>query len=229
MKKRNLILLSVICVLTLVFLCGLLVAAFKIQEKRDRMVSQSNQEAVVTPEAQSEGDSTGSEENDENGGASDISPSAGASAEGGASSSDNAAEDTAVTPEGNAQAQDKSPEDTDNAGYPIVLGFAGDVNFNESSKPAAKYDSENKGILGGLSSELVDEMKAANIMMVNNEFAYSTRGSALPDKSYTFRANPKRVDILHEMGVDIVSLANNHALDYGQDALADTFSTLEKS
>ena len=65
--------------------------------------------------------------------------------------------------------------------------------------------------------------------MLNNEFAYSTRGSRIQEKSYTFRANPKRVDILKEMGVDIVSLANNHALDYGVDALLDTFTTLEEA
>ena len=29
------------------------------------------------------------------------------------------------------------------------------------------------------------------------------------------------------MGVDIVSLANNHTLDYGRDALSDTFTTLD--
>jgi poly-gamma-glutamate synthesis protein (capsule biosynthesis protein) len=64
-------------------------------------------------------------------------------------------------------------------------------------------------------------------MMLNNEFAYSTRGTETPDKSYTFRAHPDRVGILKEMGVDIVSLANNHALDFGPDALVDTFDTLD--
>ena len=49
-------------------------------------------------------------------------------------------------------------------------------------------------------------MNNADIFMLNNEFAYSTRGSRIQEKSYTFRANPKRVDILKEMGVDIVSL-----------------------
>jgi len=65
--------------------------------------------------------------------------------------------------------------------------------------------------------------------MLNNEFAYSTRGTEETDKSYTFRAAPGRVGILNEMGVDIVSLANNHALDFGPDALLDTFSTLDNA
>jgi poly-gamma-glutamate synthesis protein (capsule biosynthesis protein) len=44
---------------------------------------------------------------------------------------------------------------------------------------------------------------------------------------YTFRANPSRVSVLQEMGVDIVTLANNHVYDYGKQALLDTFTTLK--
>ena len=110
---------------------------------------------------------------------------------------------------------------------PIVLAFAGDINLNEDSRPIKRYDKENKGILGCLSPELVEEMNQADIMMLNNEYAYSNRGKRIEEKSYTFRAKPERVNILHEMGVDIVSLANNHTLDYGMDALLDTFTTLE--
>lgn len=116
-----------------------------------------------------------------------------------------------------------------NSGQTIVLDFAGDINFNEGSYPTARYDSKKKGILGGLSSDLVKEMKSADIMMLNNEFAYSTRGKKAANKSYTFRAKPSRVNLLKEMGVDIVSLANNHALDYGRYALADTFKTLDQA
>lgn len=112
---------------------------------------------------------------------------------------------------------------------PIVLAFAGDVNLDENSRPVARYDKENKGILGGISKELVEEMNNADIFMLNNEFAYSTRGTKIKEKSYTFRAHPKRVEILKEMGVDIVSLANNHALDFGIEALLDTFTTLEEA
>lgn len=112
---------------------------------------------------------------------------------------------------------------------PVVLAFAGDINLDEDSRPVARYDSQGQGILGCISPELIEEMTAADIMMLNNEFAYSLRGTEEQDKSYTFRAAPKRVDILKEMGVDIVSLANNHALDFGREALMDTFSTLEEA
>lgn len=112
---------------------------------------------------------------------------------------------------------------------PIVLSFAGDVNLDESNPPAKKYDLAGKGIQGLFSEELIDHMKSADIFMLNNEFSYSLRGTKTPDKSYTFRADPSRVGILKDMGVDLVSLANNHALDYGQDALLDTFDTLDNA
>lgn len=49
----------------------------------------------------------------------------------------------------------------------------------------------------------------------------------MEDKQYTFRADPSYVKALTELGVDIVSLANNHILDYGKEALSDTFATLD--
>ena len=111
----------------------------------------------------------------------------------------------------------------------VVLGFAGDVNLDEASDPVKKYTQEAKGILGLFSQILVDEMNQADLMMVNNEFTYSTRGTKANNKSFTFRANPERVNILKEMGVDLVSLANNHSMDYGQEAFIDTLSTLDNA
>jgi poly-gamma-glutamate synthesis protein (capsule biosynthesis protein) len=46
-------------------------------------------------------------------------------------------------------------------------------------------------------------------------------------KLYTFRANPENVEVLKELGVDVVNLANNHVYDYGKQALLDTFDTLD--
>lgn len=134
-----------------------------------------------------------------------------------------------ISPETQTPTPEPSPTDPPIQEEPIVLSFAGDVNLDEDSKPVARYDREGKGILGGISQDLVDEMNSADIFMLNNEFAYSTRGREIVEKSYTFRAHPKRVDILKEMGVDIVSLANNHALDFGREALDDTFTTLEEA
>lgn len=109
---------------------------------------------------------------------------------------------------------------------PVHIAIAGDVLF--STSPLNKYDSSN-GITSILSRELLDTMNTSDITMVNLEFPFSTRGVQMEDKQYTFRADPARASILTEMGVDIVSLANNHTLDFGTEALLDTITTLNEN
>lgn len=108
----------------------------------------------------------------------------------------------------------------------VSLSFAGDVSFANDYAPSQNYTS--MGIDGAFSEGLQKTMKDADIFMVNNEFCYSTRGTPVP-KGYNFRAEPSRVSRLEEMGVDIVSIANNHAYDYGADAFLDTITTLNEA
>jgi hypothetical protein len=112
---------------------------------------------------------------------------------------------------------------------PIILAFAGDVNLDENCQPAAQYDKHHGHITACFSKSLLSQMKSADVMMLNNEFSYSLRGTKASNKSFTFRAKPSRAEILKKMNVDLVSLANNHTLDYGQDALLDTFDALENT
>ena len=46
-------------------------------------------------------------------------------------------------------------------------------------------------------------------------------------KTFTFRARPEYASYLLDMGADLVSLANNHAYDYGEISLLDSLDTLE--
>lgn len=69
-------------------------------------------------------------------------------------------------------------------------------------------------------------LKRADVAIVNLETPLSTRGQAR-DKDVTFRGNPKGIKALTTAGIDFVTLANNHALDYGPDALADTLDLLD--
>lgn len=111
----------------------------------------------------------------------------------------------------------------------IVLDFTGDINFAEGWGTTEHMDGQPNGINDCFSKDLLQEMNDADIMMINNEFTYSTRGEPLAGKDYTFRADPKRVALLETFGTDIVSLANNHVYDYGEDALIDTIDTLEEA
>lgn len=106
----------------------------------------------------------------------------------------------------------------------FTMFFTGDVMIQ---KCTGIYD--DKGINGLISEYIEQEMLDADMTMINNEFPFSTRGTQAPDKQYTFRVDPVYVSILQDMGVDVASLANNHALDFGQEALLDTFTTLDNA
>lgn len=109
------------------------------------------------------------------------------------------------------------------------LVFVGDVTFNDGSSVMYTYEARKKGAKGLVSEEVLGIMNDATIAMANNEFTLSKRGAPIPDKMWTFRGNPENVNIYHEMGVDIVGLANNHAFDYGPDSLTDTLLTLDNA
>lgn len=109
-----------------------------------------------------------------------------------------------------------------------VLTFAGDICFYDAYANMTTLRAQENGIFGCILPEVMSEMTASDIFMVNNEFAYSDRGAPIEGKTYAFRAKPENAKLLHDMGVDIVSLANNHAYDYGPEALYDTIDILNE-
>lgn len=126
-------------------------------------------------------------------------------------------DDAATAGENGNQSDDAATADD------TTIILTGDVLFANAFKAA--YDAG--GIERVVSPELLEQLKAADILMVNNEFPFSDRGEPMADKQFTFRCSPSYVKALNEMGVDIASLANNHTLDYGRAALSDTFSALD--
>jgi poly-gamma-glutamate capsule biosynthesis protein CapA/YwtB (metallophosphatase superfamily) len=76
--------------------------------------------------------------------------------------------------------------------------------------------------------EVRDALGRADLVVLNLECCISERGRRwdAPGKPFFFRAPPRAVELLVLLGVDCVTLANNHALDYGFDALADTLDHL---
>lgn len=118
-------------------------------------------------------------------------------------------------------------QEIDIDGEDIVLDFTGDISFANGVATTEYMDHQIGGITDCFSKDLLEEMRSADIMMMNNEFAYTTRGAALEGKAYTFRGDPSRVSLLEELGADIVSVANNHVFDYGETGLKDTLDTLK--
>ena len=71
-------------------------------------------------------------------------------------------------------------------------------------------------------------MRECDLCILNLECCVSARGRRwpAPTKPFFFRAPPRAVELLAHLGVDCVTLANNHALDYGEEALLDTIDHL---
>lgn len=118
-----------------------------------------------------------------------------------------------------------TPSPTQEPFKDIVLLFTGDIYL--SDYVTRQYDAS--GVDGILSKELQNEFLSADVAMANQEFAFSTRGVKASDKQYTFRVDPKYVSVFQDMSLDIVTLANNHSLDFGEEALVDSLTTLKEA
>lgn len=79
-----------------------------------------------------------------------------------------------------------------------------------------------------ISEEIAALTRAADLFVLNLECCISERGERwrAPGKPFFFRAPPAAVELLVALGVSCVTLANNHALDYGPTALLDTLDAL---
>jgi poly-gamma-glutamate capsule biosynthesis protein CapA/YwtB (metallophosphatase superfamily) len=106
----------------------------------------------------------------------------------------------------------------------VRLGLAGDTMLGRGV--ADQLDRDRDWEL--FSPGLVAAAREADAVLLNLECAVSVRGERWPDprKPFFFRAPPRAVDALVELGVRCVTLANNHALDYGAVALLDTLEHL---
>ena len=109
-----------------------------------------------------------------------------------------------------------------------TMTFGGDICFADNYVVMQHLKTSQNGIADCIDQELIARMQTADIAFLNNEFTISDRGSPLPKKSYTFRAAPEHTALYQTLGVDIVSLANNHAFDFGKDAFLDTIDTLKQ-
>ncbi|MGQ0507874.1 MAG: CapA family protein [Myxococcaceae bacterium] len=76
--------------------------------------------------------------------------------------------------------------------------------------------------------EVARATQGADLFVVNLECPFTDRGEKIP-KNFNFRARPELVNALLAGKVDAVSLANNHAMDYGEIGLLDTLETLDRA
>jgi hypothetical protein len=100
----------------------------------------------------------------------------------------------------------------------LVFAAAGDVNLGDRVGTAISVYGARYPWLS-----VAPVLRAADIAMTNLECSVSTRGSPVPGKEFTFRGAPSSLRAMAAYaGVDIVTVANNHTLDFGRLAFADT-------
>jgi poly-gamma-glutamate synthesis protein (capsule biosynthesis protein) len=106
----------------------------------------------------------------------------------------------------------------------VTLALAGDTMLGRSVAEAIVVRGPEKLV----ADEVVAITRSADLFVLNLECCISERGTRWPDprKQFFFRAPPAAIDVLVQLGVDCVTLANNHALDFGPLALLDTFEHL---
>jgi poly-gamma-glutamate synthesis protein (capsule biosynthesis protein) len=94
------------------------------------------------------------------------------------------------------------------------MAVAGDVHFTGRTAPLLRNPATAFGPIAPV-------LQGADLALVNLETAVTGRGTPEP-KEFHFRAPASAFAAVRAAGVDAVSLANNHVLDYGRVGLLDT-------
>jgi hypothetical protein len=131
----------------------------------------------------------------------------------------------------------RGPRGPRGSGQTVTFAFGGDVHFPD------QWDTEGGAVYTGipvLSDRLRSDpttvlapiapvLKAADLAMVNLETAITERGQPVAGKNFHFRSPAESFVALKAAGVDVVNMANNHALDYGPVGMDDTFAAIASS
>ena len=119
---------------------------------------------------------------------------------------------------------EKMPNQKSEIKNAVVLGLAGDtmlgrlVNEKISDVGDYKYPWGN----------MLEIMKNTDVNLVNLETTLTKSEKEVP-KVFNFKADPDKVECLTEARVDVVSLANNHSLDYDVEGLIETLEVLDET
>lgn len=148
-----------------------------------------------------------------------ASPSSGAN---GASSKNMADVDPAIILSG-AQATAKLCREARLGDYSVSIATTGDIMF---AREVSNFVDENGG--AAALANVAAPLAAADVTFANLECPLTyDESEALYGKDVLWRSNPKGIDALTTAGIDCVSLANNHIMDYGSVGLKDTLDALD--
>jgi hypothetical protein len=100
--------------------------------------------------------------------------------------------------------------------HPITIAITGDLMLARSLTPQMLATRD-----GFPFAHTGDYLRSFDLTVGNLECVVSTLGSPMPGKQFTFEASPIGFERLQSAGFDVVSVANNHSGDYGQQAFMD--------
>lgn len=107
---------------------------------------------------------------------------------------------------------------------PVRLLAVGDLMFSRSVAAKLKEKGDNYYPF----DELGDTLASGDITFGNLETAL-TPGRAIKSGEMVFRSDPEIASVLSDTGFDVVSLANNHSMNFGNKGLEDTLHYLEEA
>lgn len=99
---------------------------------------------------------------------------------------------------------------------------AGDVMMGKIAQSFIRYRGLDYPFAG-----IREEIEKHDIAFANLEAPISSRGREKVKKMYRLRVSPAEARALTRSGFDVVSLANNHMMDFGETALSDTIKHLD--
>lgn len=97
----------------------------------------------------------------------------------------------------------------------------GDINLARAMEPAYEGNPDYPF------EDVAEYLQAADFAIGNFESAIGTTGTPAPGKVFTFQAPPEAAGVLARGGFDLVSMANNHAMDFGADSLLEGIEILQ--
>lgn len=101
---------------------------------------------------------------------------------------------------------------------PLSLNFVGDIMLARRYEQAGGI-IPTQGVNAIFTPTLEMLGNAADLTVANLEVVLTNQGTPHPTKSVVYRGNPANVSGLAYAGIDKVTLANNHTLDYGLEGL----------
>jgi poly-gamma-glutamate capsule biosynthesis protein CapA/YwtB (metallophosphatase superfamily) len=106
----------------------------------------------------------------------------------------------------------------------LTLAAVGDIMLGNRTEPFLQQFGPDYPF-----KEVLPILGQADIVVGNLESAISTRGKAVENKKFTLRAGPLAAKTLNEGHIRVVTMANNHSMDFGPLALKDTLAILDEN